>query len=731
MLLLRVLFVMGVTLGLGRFAATAQAPAAPEADWFVFNPAQDDFRASPIDLRFLNEKVAGEHGFITTKAGHFTLGNSGEPVRFWAVNGPPHDQKPEQLRQMARLLAKHGVNMVRSHGGMFTPTGEVDPAKVRQAQEIVAAMKQEGIYTHFSIYFPLWLSPKADDKTLKGYNGSRHPFVALFFDPEFQSLYRKWWEALLLTPDPKTGTRLVDDPAVFGLEMQNEDSFFFWTFGAQNIPDAELRILEKHFGDWLIKRHGSLEAARAKWNNAAETRDNLAEGRMAFRPLWNLFNQKQPRELDTVRFLYETQSEFYRATYAFLRKLGFRGVITASNWTTASAEVLTPLEKLSYTTGDFIDRHGYFSCLHKGDSSDWSIRDKHTYADRSAFRFDPETPGKPKQFVHPAMDPHYNHLPSMISETTFNRPNRYRAEAPLYFSVFGAVQDSDAIVHFALDGSDWNVKPGYFMQPWTLLSPAMGGQFPAAALIYRQGLIAVGETLAEVNLNVEDLLALKGTPLPQDASFDELRLKDVPQGSELKTGQRLDPLLHYAGRTEVNFVTNQTGGVKLKDASRLIDRKNQTVTTSSGDVKLDYANGVLKLNSAKAQGLAGNLKQAGKTVLHDLEIESTLELGAIVIAPLDGKPLATSSKMLLQVMSEEKATGFATEEAGPGLRRISNIGRDPWLVRQLNGTVRFKRPDAASLKVTALDFNGYAKKNLGQGGTITLQPEVVYYLIER
>jgi hypothetical protein len=41
------------------------------------------------------------------------------------------------------------------------------------------------------------------------------------------------------------------------------------------------------------------------------------------------------------------------------------------------------------------------------------------------------------------MDPHYAGKPSMISETTFCRPNRYRSEAPFYFAVYGALQDSD------------------------------------------------------------------------------------------------------------------------------------------------------------------------------------------------------------------------------------------------------------------------------------------------
>lgn len=45
--------------------------------------------------------------------------------------------------------------------------------------------------------------------------------------------------------------------------------------------------------------------------------------------------------------------------------------------------------------------------------------------------------------------------------------------------------------------------------------------------------------LASIHLNTNELLNLKGTPLPQDANFDELRLKDIPAGTEVKPGQRI------------------------------------------------------------------------------------------------------------------------------------------------------------------------------------------------
>lgn len=705
---------------------------AENKSWFVFDPKPDSFPPGiTTDLRFLNEKFAGENGTITVKGGDFIHSKTGKPIRFWAVNGPPNEISSTDLKTCARMLAKNGVNMVRIHSGYFDDRGEVDPAKVLHAIEIVEAMKAEGIYTHFSIYFPLWLDPKPDNPWLKGYNGKQHSFASLMFNPEFQNHYRKWWTALLTTPSPNTGKRLVDDPAVASLEMQNEDSFFFWTFNKDNIPEAQLLMLEKQFGDWLIKRHGSLDTALAAWNGHQEERDSLKNGRIAFRPLWNIANEKSPRDIDTVAFLLETQTRFYAETHAFLRELGFKGPITASNWITASPEILGPLEALSYSVGDFIDRHGYFGCNHKGDNAAWSIRDGHTYSDRSALRFDPEEPGKPKEFSHPAMDIHYNGMPSMISETTWTRPNRYRSEAPLYYAAYGALQHTDAIVHFALDSFRWLVKPGFFMQPWTLMSPAMMGQFPAAALIFRQGLIKPGDVVANVNLNQDDLLALKGTPLPQNAGLDELRLKDVPTGTKVNPGQRLNPLLHFVGRANVSFVKIPSS-TELKDLSPFIDTKAQTLRSTTGELNLDYGKGILTFNAPMAQGVSGHLKQLGGILqTRDLSITSDMEPGHIMVVSLDAKPIATSSRMLLQVMSEEKATGFQTEPISPGVNRITHIGTDPWLVKKFSGEVKFKRPDAAKLKVTPLDPNGTPLDPNGDASLINLQPEILYYLISR
>ena len=121
---------------------------------------------------------------------------------------------------------------------------------------------------------------------------------------------------------------------MFGAELINEDSFFFWTFNEKNIPDRQLRMLEQQFGDWLKRKHGSLDKAFAAWKGQKIGRDAPAEGRVGFRPLWNIAHERTPRDQETAKFLTELQRRFYDESSQFLRGLGFKGLITASNWAT-------------------------------------------------------------------------------------------------------------------------------------------------------------------------------------------------------------------------------------------------------------------------------------------------------------------------------------------------------------------------------------------------------------
>ena len=98
----------------------------PAVQTWNFVPTADSFSPEAwLDLRSLNEPVAGQTGFVGIGAdGGFVRGD-GAPLRFWAVNtdvarspfvaAPLGPKTAPDLARHARFLAKRGVNMVRLH----------------------------------------------------------------------------------------------------------------------------------------------------------------------------------------------------------------------------------------------------------------------------------------------------------------------------------------------------------------------------------------------------------------------------------------------------------------------------------------------------------------------------------------------------------------------------------------------------------------------------------------
>src|SRR5262249_37788315 len=119
---------------------------------FAWEPDADTFAPDALlDLRGLNERVAGEHGPVRRDGDRFVLGD-GTPVRFWAVDTDPETGglSPDQLRYYARHLAKAGVNMVRIHGPIAddAPGYPVNPRRLEDVFALEAALKAEGIYSY-------------------------------------------------------------------------------------------------------------------------------------------------------------------------------------------------------------------------------------------------------------------------------------------------------------------------------------------------------------------------------------------------------------------------------------------------------------------------------------------------------------------------------------------------------------------------------------------------------
>ncbi len=711
--------------------------------WFAFEPDPDPFTDSPLDLRHLNENSAGDDGFIRVRDEEFVHEKSGRPARFWAVNVGMGfvASAPGDLAIFARGMAKRGVNMVRVHGPIYATEGPrfgtVDTRRIAQLHAFAAALKREGIYTALSIYFPLWVAPGPDHPDFPGYTRGQHPFGLPYFSAAFQRLYREWWRALLVPVNPATGLAFKDDPAIAFAEMINEDSTLFWTFNPadptrSNLPEPQRALLERRFGDWLRKRHPaqpSLAAIRDEvWQGTASPQDQLEAGRVGIRPLWEIFNRRTPRDRDTARFLTELMTDFHRETRDFLKQeLGYRGLVYGSNWKTASPRYLDPLDKHANAVGDFFDRHGYLGGLHEGPNAAWNLETRQRYDDRSALLFR-RPGGTGDDFDNPVFDLIYNGRPSVITEINWPLPNRFRADMVPFGACYGAVQGTDGIFWFAAGSPAWDGLPGKF----SIQTPTVLGQFPAAALIYRRGLVKTAPRVVDLAVSVKSLLDLEGTPVPAPQNFDALRGQDIPPGGMLTNASAIDSLAFLVGRVGLDLVESGATRSHVVELSPWLDRTARKVQSHGRDLELDWGLGLLSLRAGSAQGAAGFLRAAGSRELPDLIVASPLEYGAILVVSLDDEPLGRSRRMLVQVASEEQPWRWATD-APTGPRTITHRGTGPLLVRNFAGTVRFRRAATERWVATPLDYNGYPEGPgiaLDAEHPLELLPATPYYLVQ-
>ena len=682
-----------------------------EESFWAFEPEQDTFKQSFIDLRYLNEKIAGENGFVSKKGSQFILGN-GTPTRFWAVNAIDNilDLSRFEIDYLAKRLAKVGVNMFRVHTSIFDKNSK-DLSKINKTLldkifYAVTAMKKEGIYTKLSYYFPLKLQIKPEHG-FKGYDsiGNKTPFSLLFINEKMQKIYKEWAKQLLTTINPYTGISLAYDPAIAIIEIQNEDSLFFWTFDESSIPEAQMTLLEKKFGSWLAKKYTSLPSRLKKWKSAIHKKDDAKTGRAGIFSAWAMTSngmikqnkEQQARIKDQIEFLTKHQYNFYKEMTAYLKNtLGCQSLISAGNWQTADDSALGAIEHYSYTAGDIIDQHGYFAGEHKGPIASYSVNAQDSFKNRAAV-FEPhEMPFKAFQI---------NNYPHIISEISWPMPNRFRADNTFITSAYSSLQGVQGVFWFSLNTSSWTAS----LEKFPISVPSVLGQFPATALQYRRGDLKEAPIVIQQNFNKNDLYQLKAIGASSPQTLDQLRKADVPKGGQVKGAiiNTVDPLAFLVGKVSRSF-NGKKGDSILSDLSPYIERGKKRIQSITKEINWNYQKGLVTVNSPLSQGFSGFLSRMGKVEFKDITLSSQNEYGTIHAISLDGAPIATSKKILVQAFTEEQPYGYQVEGGREG--RITNTGALPLNVRDIEATIwiRGKKPK----KVFALDANGYKQKVL-------------------
>jgi hypothetical protein len=739
------------SIGAGAQPASAPTTAAPST--WAFQPPPDEFRADALlDLRSLNEAVAGETGFVRVGANGDFLRGDGKPIRFWAVNSdvgrrpfiatPLGPRNAPDLARHARFLAKRGVNLVRLHRQLSPALdthpqaafGDIDEIERDGIWRTVAAMRKEGIYTAIS---PYWAVPMKFAAAWGMTGGDKQPALGLlFFDEKLQAAYKSWLRKLFAERNPYTGIALAGDASVALIQLQNEDSLLFWTVDA--IKGPQRAQLEARFGAFLARKYGSLAVALHAWNGDRALGDAPEAGRIALLPISELAQippaaalgkltaalragidwlrpgagGREKRRADQTEFYARTMFDFNRTIVKFLRdEIGAKQLINAGNWKTASSTRLNDAERWSYTAAQVDAVNIYTSGLHEGANNGWAIVAGDRFTSESVLLDPRALPLNLRQTAG---------RPMFVSEGGWVLPNAYAAEGPFLIAAYASLDGIGGYAWFSTADEAWSPPQsanGYLpsQQKWTFATPDVLGTFPAAALAYRRGDLRRGQPVLVERRTLSDLWQRRTPLLPEETSFDPNR--DVKRPVRVGGEQSALPRESFlVGPVQVEFdATTSSTDVRSSELAKDLAEPG-VIRANSGEIVLDAVQGFCTVDSPLTQGVAAHFARAPTHQLSDVRFTSNNRYGAALAVSLDGLPLRSSRRVLVQYGTQSRPSGWREvpttivregQSAVPGFA-LESFGAAPWQVVRARLDVTVRNPGLTT--ATVLDMNGMAIK---------------------
>ncbi len=728
-----------ILIGIRLFALDPFNPSK-ENSWAFPTTCPDPAAESPIDLRRLNEKVAGEHGWIRlSKDGNDFVRADGRRVQFWGThmaNGVKYGKKGkpsrdnwsmDDYRRHARWLARMGVNCVRLGNVAIhdpapdAPPEKLDPVMVEGIFRRIAAAKEAGIYCQLS---PVWFHGVKDigrKLKIEGYDsGKANLTKLLFIHPEVQRVYRAWIKELYTTKNPHTGLSIAEDPAVFALEICNEDSL--WWYGTAQVKGEAKELLESEFGSWAAKKYGSVAKAIEAWGQSLPG-DKPDTGSLEFSIMWQLTQagvaEKQiplQRRHDQVAFLVDLQRDFHKEMKDYIRKeLGCRQFISGSNFRSVDMVTTEDALRLGWQDLDIICNNSYFGNGGKQVTPGYRLDATDIMGFRSAVTHPLELPIRKRQVEG---------KPFLITETLWPTLHPHETEGPVVLAAYQAMNGIDGIYWAGPRDVTWNRSP--YRKFWTIngshamlvfgnSQPGGMGQFPAAALLLRTAKLQAAPSVVYESRSRKQIIEGE-LPLTSEAvDFDNT----VYGADELATGSdnsKAKGAPFLVGRVAVKL-EGDPAEQKVMDIEKFIEPDK--IRSVTNELCMDIGRRLFTVNAPHAKVASGYLREAGPITLGEVTVSCKNEHASISVISLDQKPLASSEQVFLQVGLPARPTGWResrttftpkkSETEKEGLL-IEATGELPWRIQNAELTVELANSQLSA--ATLLDGNGIPKREL-------------------
>lgn len=692
------------------YPTTADIPDEPGIETWYEWTASGLEDGSRIGLEDWLEKPAGGRGRIVRRDDKLYYGD--RPIKLWGLNLCFSACAPQKdlAEKRARLYARYGINAVRLHKFADGPGWagiqsresclEFDPEALDRMDYQVAKFKEAGIFIKLSAHFGTpSLGPK--DREYVPYleefgsfagndAGVRPPHSAVHYSPELQDVQIRQIRRLLEHRNPYTGLTYAEDPAVAFIEIINEQSILFYSSMEPLKKSPTLRRMTgKRFCRWLTEKYGSHEKLVEAWGQAAldsfsaelpgSEQERLEKGNIL--PLGNPWYWdpdqlagsqafRRQRLLDTLRFLYQLQCEFYRGYVSAVREAGYSGELVASNWQAGRAFSHFANLHSDYLVGT-IDRHNYFG----------GEKVNATMLSRAGS-------GMLSSGLQQAAD-----RPFMLSEWIYVFPNEMGVEGPTVIGAYGlGLQGWDVSFMFQ-NGDDGGFSPRLGRQQWDVAAPQVLGVFPAVARQVLRGDVSEADRTVSRAVHVPSLFEGK-------LGFDDR----VVQGYDVKelSGSQVPAQALAAARCVVTF-TDAFEPTPPFDLGPYL--RDGAIVSSTGQLAWREGDadrgGCITVNTPATKAAVGFFRG------------EVFDLGEAVLAPRSGfgavyvtarerdGTLAASRELLITAIARARNTNA---KVSPDGTRLLVPGEGPVRMEPVSAEITIRR--AGKIRVLALDQAG-------------------------
>lgn len=497
-----------------------------------------------LDFSHLLDAPAGKHGHVTVKDGHFYFAD-GTRARFIGFNLPTRSNTPdhETADKLAARFASLGVNVIRLHAA-DAPIGD-EPGSWSSCREAPlldyesgttrtfhpdgldrfdyfwGKLKEHGIYLHIDLIVARAFQ-KGDSLDYPGEPGSCLKCYTMV-NRRLIELQKEYAQKLLCHVNPYTGTRLLDDPAVMTLQINNEDSAIKGTADVKDLPGVapyRKELLEK-FGHFLLAKYGSREKLQKAWTyegvcalgedeDPAAGTVHIAEGgfvQPVNEPTGNWGGENSPaRYADTMEFGIQLNRRFYREMKDFLKALGAKAPIATSNLLGGAADVY------GHTDGDLMENNSYFNHpILPVQNNTYIVGGLQEYVSMNPLTMQQGYGAARTSLLSLGATAVVAGKPFVLSEWNEYGAYPFHSTAFVQMAAYACLNDWDGLILYAHHTSEkWNDQPaGEILNIFDAYNdPSLICQWGFLAEVFLKGLVAPASATAEIVYTQEDLLTL-------------------------------------------------------------------------------------------------------------------------------------------------------------------------------------------------------------------------------